>query len=54
MAIHSSMLVWKTPMDRGLAGNGPWGHMESDMTEHRHIHCPPERNRCTEESSVLT
>ena len=54
MATHSSILVWKNPMDRGLAGNSLRGHMESDMTEHRHTHCPPEINRCTEESSVLT
>ena len=54
MATHSSILVWKNPMDRGLAGNSPWGHMESDMMEHRHAHRPPEINRCAEESSVLT
>ena len=54
MATHSNILVWKNPMDRGLAGNSPWGHMESDMMEHRHAHRPPEINRCAEESSVLT
>ena len=23
---------------RGLAGYSPWGHRESDMTEHKHTH----------------
>ena len=23
---------------RSLAGCGPWGHKESDMTEHAHMH----------------
>ena len=23
----------QNPIDRGLAGYGPWGHTESDMTE---------------------
>ena len=27
------------PMDRGAwGGNNPWGHKESDMTEHIHTH----------------
>ena len=34
MAIHSSLLTWRIPMDtRSLAGYTPWGHTESDMTE---------------------
>ena len=31
MATHSSILVWRSPMDRGAWR--PWGRKESDMTE---------------------
>ena len=31
MAIHSSVLAWRIPMDRG--GWWAWGHKESDMTK---------------------
>ena len=35
MVIHSSILAWKFFMDRkSLGGCNPWGHKESDMTEH--------------------
>ena len=37
MATHSSILAWKIPQ-RSLAGYSPWGHKESDTTEHTHIH----------------
>ena len=35
-ATHSSILAWRIPMDRGAwqATVSPWGHKESDMTEH--------------------
>ena len=34
MVTHSSILAWRTPMDRrSLAGYSPWGHNESGMTE---------------------
>ena len=33
IATHSSILVWKIPWKRSLAGYSPWGHKESDMTE---------------------
>ena len=32
MAIHSSILVWRTPWTEE-PGYIPWGHTESDMTE---------------------
>ena len=32
MAIHSSIIVWKIPIDRG-AWQAIWGLKESDMTE---------------------
>ena len=34
MATHSSVLAWKFHGQRSLAGYSPWGHKESDMTEH--------------------
>ena len=33
MAAHSSILAEKSHGQRRLAGYGPWGHKESDMTE---------------------
>ena len=33
MATHSSILVWRIPMERTLVGYSPWGHKESDTTE---------------------
>ena len=33
MASHSSVLAWKTPAQRSLAGYIPWGPKESDRTE---------------------
>ena len=33
MAIHSSILVRRIPMDRRTWGYSPWGHKELDMTE---------------------
>jgi len=33
MATHSSILAWKSHGWKILAGYGPWGHNESDMTE---------------------
>ena len=32
MAIHSSILVWRIPMDR-VAWQSPWDHKKSDTTE---------------------
>ena len=33
MATHSSILAWRIPWQRSLAGCTPWGHKESDTTE---------------------
>ena len=33
MATHSSILAWKIPWTRNLAGYSPWGHKDSDTTE---------------------
>ena len=33
IATHSSILAWKIPGQRSLAGCSPWGGKESDMTE---------------------
>ena len=34
MATHSSILAWEIHGQRSLVGYSPWGHKESDMTEH--------------------
>ena len=36
MATHFSILARKIPGQRSLAS--PWGHKESDTTEHTHTH----------------
>ena len=33
MAIHSSILAWRTPQKRNLGVCSPWGLKESDTTE---------------------
>ena len=33
MATHSSILAWKIPWTRRLAGDSPWGGKELDTTE---------------------
>ena len=33
MATHSTVLAWRMPLDRSLAGYSPWGLKESDMTD---------------------
>ena len=33
METHSSIIAWKIPWTRSLAGYSPWGRGESDMTE---------------------
>ena len=32
-ATHSSILIWRIPMDRSLAGYSPWGCKDLDTTE---------------------
>ena len=34
MATHSSILSWRIPWTEEPAGYNPWGHNESDTTEH--------------------
>ena len=34
MATHSSILAWESHRQRNLVSYSPWGHKESDMTEH--------------------
>ena len=36
MATHSSFLPGESHVQRSLAGYSPWGHKESDTTEHTH------------------
>jgi len=36
MATHSSIFPGKFHGQSSLAGCSPWGHKESDMTEHTH------------------
>ena len=37
-AIHSSILAWRIPMERSLAGYSPWSCKELDTTEHARVH----------------
>ena len=34
MATHSSILAWEIHGQMNLVGYSPWGHKESDTTEH--------------------
>ena len=34
MATYSSILAWKISWTEEAGGHSPWGHKESDMTEH--------------------
>ena len=34
MATHSSILAWEISGQMNLVGHSPWGHKESDITEH--------------------
>ena len=37
MATHSSILAWEIQWtEKSLVGYSPWGHKESDMTQHVH------------------
>ena len=38
MATHSSIPAWGIPLTEELAGCTPWGHKESNMTEHECTH----------------
>ena len=38
MAIHSSILTWRVPMDRGAWQATVWAHKELDMTERLSTH----------------
>ena len=37
MANHPSILAWRIPWTEELAGYSPWGHKESNATEHEHV-----------------
>ena len=38
MATHCSILAWEIQWtEKSLVGYSPWGHKESDMTQHVHI-----------------
>ena len=43
MAIHSSILAFKSHGRRNLVGYSPWGHKESDTTDRLHFHFPQTR-----------
>ena len=38
VAAHSSILAWIIPRTEELAGYSPWGHKDSDTTDHIHTH----------------
>ena len=37
MATHSSTLAWEIHGQMNLVGYSPWGHKESDTTEHTEV-----------------
>ena len=37
MATYSSILAWEIPWTKEPGGYNPWGHKQSDTTEHTHI-----------------
>ena len=37
MATYSNILTWEIPWTTEPGGYNPWGHKESDITEHTHI-----------------
>ena len=39
-------LPGKSHRQRSLAGNSPWGHKESDTTEHTHTHTHTHTHKC--------
>ena len=38
MATHSAVPAWEIPGTEELVGYNPWGHKESDTTEHTHTY----------------
>ena len=44
MATHSSILAWKISWTKGI-WQDPWGHKESNMTEHIHTHTHTQKLR---------
>ena len=40
---HSSVLAWRIPGQRSLAGQSPRGHKESDTTERLNLHAQQDR-----------
>ena len=40
MTTHSSILAWRIPGQRGLAGYSPWGRKELDTTERLTLNYP--------------
>ena len=38
LATHSSILAWEIPWTESLVGYCPWGHKESDTSEHTRMH----------------
>ena len=47
MATHSGILALRIPWtDRSLAGYSPWGHTESDTTEHTRMEGYPQGMGC--------
>ena len=46
MATQSNILVWKILWTEKLVGYSPWGHKESDMTEHTRRHTLLKKKTC--------
>ena len=46
MATQSNILAWKILWTEELVGYSPWGHKESDMTEHTRRHTLLKKKTC--------
>ena len=50
MAIHSSILAWRTHGQRNPAGHSPEGHKELDTTEVKAQHSTPSPHHNTQQT----
>ena len=52
MATHSSILAWKIPWTEEHGGYSPWGHTESDKTEHTTTNHPTNKPNLIQQNTT--